>query len=122
MAAENRGLGTPSCTGWWYRQPGAPVAPTRAGDRNRDEWLLPIALLSGISLTYLKRLASKLTNAGCDALVSISLQSEEFNFRVTSVVDEMMPPNPDDATGHSTTDKALLSLRIRKPKAEPPEL
>ena len=39
-------------------------------------------------------------------------------FRVTSVVDELRPPNPADTSGHSTEDKSLLSLRIRKPKAE----
>jgi hypothetical protein len=36
--------------------------------------------------------------------------------RVTSVVDELMPPNPEDMSGQSTTEKALLSLRVRKPK------
>lgn len=35
--------------------------------------------------------------------------------RVTTVVDELMPPNPADTPDQSTMDKALLSLRIRKP-------
>ena len=38
--------------------------------------------------------------------------------RVASVVDELMPPNPADTSGRSTEDKWLLSLRIRKPKAD----
>jgi hypothetical protein len=42
--------------------------------------------------------------------------------RVTSVVDELLPPDPADSSDEQASSRALLSLRVRRPvsgKVEP---